>query len=619
VGRVLLVYRLAVRDLQRHAGQAALLVLVIAATITTLTLALVLHGATDNPWNRTVAATDGPDVVAQVFPPVHGPARVPPPAKGPLSPKKRHKDHPLVQPGPAAAAPESLTALTRAAGVAGSSGPYPTASSDLRAGGTAISVFAEGRNMANTGIDHPYVTAGTWVRPGGVVLDRNVADALDVGPGDVVTLGGRPFHVAGTAVTAAQGQTWIPGLVWVTRADALSLASHTNPLGYTLNLRLADPAAAPAFAMAHSTPNVFITQWQLVQRSDNKLIAVVQIVMLVGTWLLGLLAVASVAVLVGGRMAGQTRRVGLLKAVGATPRLAAIVLLAEHLLLALAATVLGLAVGWLVAPLLSSPSNALLGAAGAPSLTGSTVLVAACVAVGVAALATVIPAIRAARASTIRSLNDPGRPPRRRPLVNAASSRLPAPLLLGLRLAARRPRRSVLAAVSLTITVAMIVAALTMRYGFDVRNNGDFNGLPDMLNLPLENRVSQVVAVLTVILGVLAAINAIFITQATVLDAQRASALARAFGTTPRQVTAGLCVAQLLPALAGVILGIPAGLGLYRLAAHGAAHGHELTVIPPLWWLLAVLPGTLLVVGLLTAIPARFGARRPVALVLRSE
>ena len=603
MGRLLLVYRLAVRDLQRHAGQAALLVLVIAATITTLTLALVLHGVANNPWSRTFAATDGPDAVAQMVQATNGTVQLPP------GPKPKG--------GPFGAGAEPLLRLAHAAGVTGYSGPYLTVNPTLRANGITMAVFAQGRPSANTGVDHPAVMAGTWVRPGGVVLDRNAADALGVGPGAAVTLDGHPFHVVGTAVTVAQGQTWIPALVWITEADAHSLVSHRDPVGYTLNLRLADPAAAQQFALTRSTSSVFITPWQMVQRSDDKVITIVQIVMLVGTWLLGLLAVASVAVLVGGRMADQTRRVGLLKAVGATPGLVAVVLLAEHLLLALAATVLGLAVGWLVAPLLSSPSNALLGAASAPSLTMSTVLVAAGVAVGVAALATVVPAIRAARASTIGALNDPARPPRRRPLVNATSSWLPAPLLLGVRLAARRPRRSVLAAVSLIITVAMIVAALTMRYGFDVRNN--FNGLPDILNIPLENRVSQVVAVLTVILGVLAAINAVFITQATVLDAQRASALARAFGTTPRQVTAGLCVAQMLPALAGMILGIPAGLGLYRLAAHGATHGHVAVTAPPLSWLLIVLPGTLLVVAVLTAIPARIGARRPVAVVLRTE
>jgi putative ABC transport system permease protein len=605
MGRLLLVYRLAVRDLQRHAGQAALLVLVIAATTTTLTLALVLHGVTDNPWNRTFAATDGPDAVAQIIQPSSGPVELPPGQ----TPK----------PGTFGAGAEPLLRLTHAAGVTGHSGPYLTVNPSLAANGTALAVFAEGRPTANTGIDRPQVTSGTWVRPGGVVLDRNVADVLGVGPGDAVTLGGRTFHVAGTAVSAAQGQTWIPGLVWVTLADAHSLVSRRDPAGYTLNLRLADPAAAEDWAMSHATGPMFITPWQIVQRSDTKVITIVQIVLLVGTWLLGLLAVASVAVLVGGRMADQTRRVGLLKAVGATPRLVAVVLLAEHLLLAVAATVVGLAAGWLLAPLLSSPSDALLGAAGAPSLTGSTVLVAAGVAVGVAVLATLVPAIRAARASTIRSLNDPARPPRRRPALNALSARLPVPLLLGLRLSARRPRRSVLAAVSLVITVAMIVAALTMRYGFDLRNQGQFNGLPDMLNIPLENRVSQVVAVLTVILGVLAAINAIFITQATVLDAQRASALARAFGTTPRQVTAGLCVAQLLPALVGAILGIPAGLALYRLASQGATNGHQPALAPPLWWLLVVFVGTLLVVGALTAIPARIGARRPVAIVLRTE
>jgi putative ABC transport system permease protein len=61
--------------------------------------------------------------------------------------------------------------------------------------------------------------------------------------------------------------------------------------------------------------------------------------------LLGLLAAASVAVLVGGRMAEQARRVGLLKAVGGTPGLVAAVLLAENLFLALIAAAAGLAAG----------------------------------------------------------------------------------------------------------------------------------------------------------------------------------------------------------------------------------------------------------------------------------
>lgn len=65
-----------------------------------------------------------------------------------------------------------------------------------------------------------------------------------------------------------------------------------------------------------------------------------QILLLIGAWLLGLVALASVSVLVGGWMADQTRRVGLLKAVGGTPRLVAAVLLAEYLLVAIVAAAL---------------------------------------------------------------------------------------------------------------------------------------------------------------------------------------------------------------------------------------------------------------------------------------
>ena len=45
--------------------------------------------------------------------------------------------------------------------------------------------------------------AGTWVRPGGVVIERTFAEALGTGVGDRVTLNGRAFTVAGIAVTAA--------------------------------------------------------------------------------------------------------------------------------------------------------------------------------------------------------------------------------------------------------------------------------------------------------------------------------------------------------------------------------------------------------------------------------
>jgi len=93
--------------------------------------------------------------------------------------------------------------------------------------------------------------------------------------------------------------------------------------------------------------------------------------------LLGLLAVASIAVVAGGRMAEQDKRMGLLKAVGGTPPLAAAVLLAEHVVVALAAAAVGLTAGRLAAPLLTGPGASLVGSPGAPAFTVSTVLIVA--------------------------------------------------------------------------------------------------------------------------------------------------------------------------------------------------------------------------------------------------
>ena len=67
------------------------------------------------------------------------------------------------------------------------------------------------------------------------------------------------------------------------------------------------------------------------------------------------------------------------------------------------------------------------------------------------------------------------------------------------------------------------------------------------------------------------------------------------------------------PHLTGAILGIPGGLALIALISSDPA------TPPPLWWLLATVFGTVLVVGALTGIPARISARRGVAEILRSE
>ena len=598
MGRVLLVCRLAARDMRHHVAQAVLLLLAVTAATTMLTLGLALHGVTSHPYQQTRAATRGPDVVGYLQTPAQAPA------------------------------------LIHAAGVTGYSGPYPMLNAILHVRGLTAGVEAEGRSQAPAPVDQPELMAGTWVRPGGVVIERTFAEALGTGVGDRVTLNGRAFTVAGIAVTAAIAPypnicysgcditrylasngigAKNTGLIWMTEPDIAKLASAVSPLNtYVLNLKLSDPAQAPAFASRYSTSSPagpFFNTWEDLASWYGLLVQDEQAVLVPGAVLLGLLAVATVAVLVGSRLAEHTRRVGLLKAAGATPALVAATFLAQNLALALIAAVAGLAAGWLAAPLLTSPGAALVGTPGAPSLTPLMVAGVVALALAVALASTLVPAIRAARSSTVSALADAARTPKRRGVLISLSRRLPVPVLFGLRLAARRPRRALLSAASIAVTVAGIVAVLA----FHATVNGELpGGSSGGLANPVISRDEQMLAVITVMLVILAAVNAIFTAWAAVLDARHASALIRALGASPRQVSAGLAAAQVLSALPGAILGVPLGIGLFRAVA-------GVGTVPPAWWLIAAVLGTLLVVAGLTTVPARIGARQPAAEILQAE
>jgi len=118
----------------------------------------------------------------------------------------------------------------------------------------------------------------------------------------------------------------------------------------------------------------------------------------------------------------------------------------------------------------------------------------------------------------------------------------------------------------------------------------------------------------SIVLVVLAAMNAVFITSSTAIDARHQLTIARALGATPAQVSAGLSAAQLIPAVPGAILGVPAGIGLVA----AVTDGHHVTV-PAVWSMFAVVLATLFAVAALSAIPARIHARRAVVDVLRAE
>jgi putative ABC transport system permease protein len=602
MSRTALFARLAAKDLRKHRSEALLLAVVIAVASATLTVGLVLHGVTSNPYATTRAATKGPDVVAALA-------------------------SPYVNNGSGArnANPAGLSPLEHARGVTGSSGPYPVTFALLSTRGITAGATVEGRGSTPAAVDRPELEAGTWVRPGGVVVERSFADALGVRAGDTLTLNGSVFHVAGIAVDAAlpasnacdvitcpstiAGTPAVPtGLIWATRADATRLASPGAGLSYVLNLGLASPGQAPGFVASHapsSASALSFSSWQDIAADDAVAISGAQTVLLAGSVLLIVLAIASVVVLVAGRMAEQTRRVGLLKVVGGTPGTVAVVLLLEHLAVTLVAAVAGLCIGRLVAPLLTSPGGGLIGTPNAPPVSASTFTIVIGVALAIALSATLLPAVRAARTSTIDALADAPRLPRRNAALVSVTSHLPAVMLLALRLAGRRPRRLALGTLSVAVAVAGLCDAVIAR----VQEQGGIS-VDDLQH----QRIDQVLLVITVMLLVLAAVNALLITWATVLDSRRTTALAQSFGATPRQVGAGLAVTQFLAVFPGSVLGIPLGIGIFALVKRPGAHW----VMPAPWWFILVVAGTWILMTALALIPARIGERRSVAETLQA-
>ncbi|WP_141579079.1 FtsX-like permease family protein [Actinomadura sp. WMMA1423] len=595
MGRILLVFRLVAADVRRHPAQAAILLVSIVAATAALSLGRSLHGATETLYRQTRAATAGPDLVA-------------------YSPGADRTDI------------RALKSLERAPGVVAHSGPHREYYTKLTAHGSTGAAVVQVAGTAPGPVDRPLLTSGRWVRPGGAVFERGFAAALGVRVGDRVTVAGRTLPVVGVAVTAARSvYPWAPGigpgggpsdgggLVWLAEPDTRALKSPDVPVTSFIGLRLRDPDAGltwnshdPAMAPFLAETGVTIRPWQAIAGQDSVILKGSQPILVIGGWLLGFLAIGGVATLAAGRAAAQTRRVGLLKAAGAAPGLIAAVLFAEYLTMALLADVLGLVAARLIEPSLINPSAGLITTAAGP--TAGTVALTTVVALAVAGLTTLGPTVRAMRTETVAALADGAHRPRHRARLTRLSALLPTPLLLGLRLVARRPGRAVLHACNTATTLAMVTGLLVI---FDQPAKG-YPGSA-MANHLRDAQEHHVILGVTATLIALAAINTVTTTWTTAQEARRTMAIARTLGATPGQITAGLSTAQLLPTLPGALAGL--AMGLVLCLPFSAPN----TSWPSAWVLFAAALAALPVTAALTAVPARIAARRSVAQTLSGE
>ncbi len=244
------------------------------------------------------------------------------------------------------------------------------------------------------------------------------------------------------------------------------------------------------------------------------------------------------------------------------------------------------------------------------------------VALTVVLVATVRPALRGVRRSTLHSLRSTSRPPHRAGRLIRALARLPLPLSIGLGLhaATRRPGRFVATTLGLTIGIALVIAGLALRtgvqtfgqQGLSLHDPDPISRAASIANL---DRMSTLGFTIAAFLIALAVINAIIAAVFAAHDSARNHAILRTLGATPGQTVTAFLVAHVAACLLACAIGIPLGIALYN-AIRGATLGPiELT---PLTYI-ATSVTALLLYALIALIPARLLARRPISPQLAYE
>jgi putative ABC transport system permease protein len=367
--------------------------------------------------------------------------------------------------------PATLTELAGDPAVVASAGPFAT-TGDLElavVGDEPIPIQMTALDDPDVDVHRPPMRAGRWAAtPDEVVLDRSLAADVGLQVGDVVTFVARgertEFTVAGTAVnfTDCFYPLCDPGRVWVTGGgfDRLGDVERFGQLW----LRFADASEAEPFVertAASGVEGVGGNDTWLDTRGDF-----LTLDRIFGSFIsvFGVFVLACAAVVVAGstamRIVTRRREIGLLGAIGCSPREIATSLVVENVAIGAVAAIAGWALAGFAVPSLQVGIGATLGPQD-PSWSLLALGAAVGVIVVVLAAATLVPARRAATRPATDVLRDV--PPTSASWLSRHVSSAPRRLeLLGAQEAAARPTRSVLAA--LAVVVALVGAIVSLGF-----------------------------------------------------------------------------------------------------------------------------------------------------------
>jgi putative ABC transport system permease protein len=583
---IVVLARLAFAGIRTRLLASTLTVAVAVAVVASLVVALEVRATGVDPWERTFDAAHGAHVLANT--PTESDARA------------------------IAARPE----------VAERAEPVPVASTEFTLPSGPVDVFVAGLD-GRPRVNAPVLTEGSMPEGDRIVLERSLAEALNIPIGSTVEVAGADspirLQVVGTAISPAQARypRSNPGLAWVTPATLERVQPDPGQWRWSVGVRLDDPGAAPSFAeraVGDFPPQtVAASSWQVQRDEALRDAEPASIVLSAFTLMLLIVAAAVVSILVGARASAQHREIGLLKAVGLTPRQVSLVFVLDSAMLGLVAAGLGFAAGAVLAPRVAAASAVTLISPPETAANPWHLLAAGCVVVSVLAVSAFTSSRRAARFGVLHAIQAGAPSPARSARLTRAVARLALslPVELGLKDLLARRRRALWLAGAIAMTGAVLVFTLSMQAALNARPAGEVSDVPTELPV-LIYAFDAVLLVMTVTALVSVALL-------SVRERIRDFGVLKAIGLTPRENGASLVSAHAVLAVLPALVSIPLGIGLY-LGVYAAAAGDVEGVDLAPWWLLALVPIALpLLVAAATSLPARLASRVRVAEAVRYE
>ncbi|MEU6143618.1 FtsX-like permease family protein [Streptomyces sp. NPDC047081] len=322
---------------------------------------------------------------------------------------KQHGAHITAQFDPAKVSAAALKETGRLDGVTASAGPYPTT--------TFNRLTLVGRSGPHSKVDDLDLRAGRWAtKPGEIVLSASFMNSpLRIGSvmkaSDAADSQG--LTVVGFALSSGRSAD-----AWATPGQVRALASKDSPVTSQMLYRFESAGskgqiAADRKLLAAAVPSgsLLATQSYLDTKHSADRGAAATIPFLVAFGVLGIvMSVIIVSSVISGAVGTGLRRIGILKAIGFTPREVVRAYVAQALIPAAAGIALGIVLGNVLAvPLLADTAQVYGGVS--LSVTWWVDVVVPAVALLIVTVAALVPALRAGRLRTVEAIAV-GRAPR---------------------------------------------------------------------------------------------------------------------------------------------------------------------------------------------------------------